>query len=58
MKNAPNPTMLDLMVWKYTSGLSFEEVYRIAMAELSDVVKDRAKVEYLVGLDGTLGCVG
>ena len=50
--------MLDLMVWKYTSGLSFEEVYRIAMAELSDVVKDRAKVEYLVGLDGTLGCVG
>ncbi len=55
MENIPNPTILDLMGWKYNTGLSFEEVFRIVMVELSDVVKERAKTEYMVGVESFLG---
>ncbi len=49
MKETPNPTLLDFMVWKKEIGASLWEVVRIAEAEVSDVIKQRANGECLVG---------
>ncbi|KAM5544926.1 hypothetical protein V8D89_001037 [Ganoderma adspersum] len=48
VQNAPNPTIHDIILWKLTTGLSYVDVFRIVMAEVPDIVKERAKTEYLV----------
>ncbi|PIL33783.1 hypothetical protein GSI_04408 [Ganoderma sinense ZZ0214-1] len=48
MENAPNPSMHDIILWTYQTGLSSLDVFRIVMRELSDVVKEQAKTEYLL----------
>lgn len=48
MQENPNPTLLDLMRWEKETGGSFEDVYRTAKAEVSDVIKERVQGECLV----------
>ena len=57
VQNAPNPTIHDIILWKLTTGLSYVDVFRIVMAEVPDIVKERAKTEYLVSHGGLLCCV-
>ncbi|KAI1790408.1 hypothetical protein LXA43DRAFT_513489 [Ganoderma leucocontextum] len=56
MQKNPNPTMVDLLIWKNEIGVSLWEVFRIVEVELSEVVKQTAQGECLVGHEDRLDC--